>query len=134
MDIMPGYLSRMIFYRFDLSLPVFRGSKGRIWMKLSLQQLRRPLHIHTPLVSANAVNIWSMECIWISYRCAFWIERLYVCIGGEAFFANRDFDSYFSLESSAVGLAAGQGSSVCMHPSRSLGAVPGPHRIHCFLA
>ena len=30
----------------------------------------------------------------------------------------------------AVGLAAGQGGPVCMHPSRSLGAVPGPHRIH----
>ena len=78
MDLMPGYLSRMICHRFDLPLPVFRGSKGPIRIKLSLQQLRRPLHIHTPLVSANAVNIWSMECIWISYRCAFWIERLYV--------------------------------------------------------
>jgi hypothetical protein len=33
----------------------------------------------------------------------------------------------------SVGLAAGQGGPVCMHPSRSLGAVPGPHRIHGFL-
>ena len=30
----------------------------------------------------------------------------------------------------AVGLAAGQGGPVFMHPSRSLEAVPGPHRIH----
>ncbi len=35
--------------------------------------------------------------------------------------------------SAAVGLAAGQGGPVCMHPSRSLGAVPDPHRIHGFL-
>ena len=28
MDLKPGYLSRMIFHRFDLPLPVFRGSKG----------------------------------------------------------------------------------------------------------
>ena len=33
----------------------------------------------------------------------------------------------------AVGLVAGQGDPVCMHPSRSLGAVPGPRRIHGFL-
>jgi hypothetical protein len=32
----------------------------------------------------------------------------------------------------AVGLAAGQGGPVCMHPSRCLGAVPGPRRIHRF--
>jgi hypothetical protein len=41
-DFMAGYLSRIICHRFDLSLPVFRGSKGRIWTKLSLQLLRRP--------------------------------------------------------------------------------------------
>ena len=34
----------------------------------------------------------------------------------------------------AVGLATGQGGPVCMHPSRSLGAVSGPHRIHGVLA
>ena len=28
MDLMPGYFSRMICHRFDLSLAVFRGSKG----------------------------------------------------------------------------------------------------------
>ena len=67
MDLMPGYLSRMTFHRFDLPLPVFRGSKGLIWKQLSLQQLRRPYRIHTPLVSANAVIMWCMECIWISY-------------------------------------------------------------------
>ena len=32
MDLMPGNLSRMLFHRFDLSLPVFRGSKGRFRM------------------------------------------------------------------------------------------------------
>ncbi len=43
MDFMVGYLLRMICcHRFDLPLPVFRGSKGPIRMKLSLQQLRRP--------------------------------------------------------------------------------------------
>jgi hypothetical protein len=133
MDIMPGYLLKIIFHRFDLSLPVFRGSKGRIWMKSLMQQLGRPLHIHTPLVSANAVIMWSMECVWISYHMRF-LDRAPVCMGGEAFFANRDFDSCFSLESSAaVGLVVGQGGAVRMHPSRSLGAVPGPHRIHGFL-
>jgi hypothetical protein len=63
MHLMPGNLMRMIFHRFDLPLPVFRGSKGPIWKKLSLQQLRRPSHIHTPLVSANAVIMWCMECV-----------------------------------------------------------------------
>jgi hypothetical protein len=67
MDIMPGNLSRMIFDRFDLPLPVFRGSKGPIRIQLSLQQLRRPLCIHTLLVSADAVIMWCMECIWTSY-------------------------------------------------------------------
>ena len=28
MDLMPGYLLRMICHRFDLPMPVFRGSKG----------------------------------------------------------------------------------------------------------
>ena len=99
MDLMPGYLTRMICHRFDLPLPVFRGSKGRIRMKLSLQQLRRPLHIHTPLVSANAVIMWCMECIWISYRMRL-LDRAPVCMGGEGFFAYRVFGWYFSLESS----------------------------------
>jgi hypothetical protein len=31
--------------------------------------------------------------------------------------------------STAVGLAAGQGGPVCMHQSRSLGAVPGPRYV-----
>ena len=82
MDFMPGYLLRMIFHRFDLSLPVFRGSKGQIWMKSLMQQLWRAYHIHTPLVSVNAVNMWCMGC-----------------------------------------------GAVCMHPSRSLGAVPGPRHV-----
>ena len=85
MDLMPGNLSRMICHRFDLPLPVFRGSKGPIRMKLSLQQLRRPLHIHTPLVSANAVIMWCMECIWISYRIRL-LDRAPVCMGGEGFY------------------------------------------------
>jgi hypothetical protein len=60
MDFMVGYLLKIIFSRFDLPLPVFRGSKGRISMNLSLQQLRRQYRIHTPLVSANAVIMWCM--------------------------------------------------------------------------
>ena len=48
MDLMPGNLLRMICcHRFDLPLPVLRGSKGPTGIKLSLQQLRRPYHIHT---------------------------------------------------------------------------------------
>ncbi len=85
MDSMVGYLSRMIFHRFDLPLPVFRGSKGRISMNLSLQQLRRPYRIHTPLVSANAVIVWCMECVWISY-CMRLLDRAPVCMGGEGFY------------------------------------------------
>ena len=81
MDIMPGYLLKIICHRFDLPLPVFRGSKRPIWTKLSLQQLRRPLHIHTPLVSANAVIMWCMECIWISY-CMRFLDRAPVCMYG----------------------------------------------------
>jgi hypothetical protein len=90
MDLMAGYLSRMIFHCFDLPLPVFRGSKGRISMKLSLQQLRRPYRIHAPLVSANAVIMWCMECLWISYRMRL-LDRAPVCMGGEVFFAYRVF-------------------------------------------
>ena len=99
MDLMSGYLSRMIRQRFDLPLPVFRGSKGRTRMQLSLQQLRRPLHIHTPLVSANAVILWYMECIWTSYRMRL-LDRAPVCMAGEGFFAFGVFGCCFSLESS----------------------------------
>ena len=35
MDLMPGNLLRMICHRFDLPLPVFRGSKGRIRIQTS---------------------------------------------------------------------------------------------------
>jgi hypothetical protein len=106
----------MIFHRFDLSLPVFRGSKGRIRTQLSLQQLRRPYRIHTPLVSANAVIMWCMECLWISYRMRL-MDRAPVCMGGEGFFAYRVFGSYFSLESSR-GCRAGSGSGrPCLHAS-----------------
>ena len=85
MDLMSGYLTIMICHRFDLPLPVFRESKGRIGKKLSWQQFRRPLHIHTPLVSANAVSMWCMECIWISYRMHL-LDRAPVCMGGEGFY------------------------------------------------
>ena len=88
MDLMPGNLSRMICHRLDLPLPMLRGSKGPIWMKLSLQQLWRPCRIHTPLVSANAVIMWCMECIWISNRMRL-LDRANVC-------------SCFSLESSRL--------------------------------
>ena len=130
MDFMAGNLLRMICHRFDLPLPVFRGSKGPIRKQLSLQQFRRSCRIHTPLVSANAVIMWCMECIWISYRMRLF-DRAPVCMGGEVFFANRVFVPVSLWNSrAAVGLAAGQGGPVCMHASRSLGAVPGPHRIH----
>ena len=90
MDLMAGNLSRIICHRFDLPLPVFRGSKGRVKMKLSLQQLRRPLHIHIPFVSANAVIMWCMKCIWISYRMRL-LDRARVCMGGEGVYI------YFSI-------------------------------------
>jgi hypothetical protein len=120
MDIMVGYLSRMIFHCFDLPLPVFRRSKGSIWIKLSLQQLRRPYRIHTPLVSANAVIMWCMECIlWISYRMRL-LDRAPVCMGGEDFFGYRDFGFCFSLESSGwlrVCRAGSRSGRPCMHAS-----------------
>ncbi len=90
MDLMPGKCLRIIFRRFDLPLPVFRRSKGPIRNKLLFQQIRRPLHIHTLLVSANAVNMWCMECIWISY-CMRLLDRARVCMGGEGFYI------YFSI-------------------------------------
>jgi hypothetical protein len=114
MDLMPGYFTRMSCHRFDLPLPVFRGSKGPIRKHLLLQQLRRPYRIHTPLVPANAVIMWYMECVWISYRMRL---RLYVC---EARFSSP---TVFSIPVSlwnprvgcaAVGLVAGQGGPVCM--------------------
>ena len=117
MDLMPGYLSRMISHRFDLPLPVFRGSKGRIRMKLSLQQLRRPYRIHTPLVSANAVIMWCMECIWISYRMRL-LDRARVCMGGEGFFAFGVFGCYFSLESSGWQRVRAA-LYACIHPGPS---------------
>ena len=47
--VLDGFHARLpfkiIFARFDLPLPVFRGSKGRIKMNSLLQQLRRPLCI-----------------------------------------------------------------------------------------
>jgi hypothetical protein len=90
MNFMAGYLLRIVCHRFDLPLPVFRGSKGPIWMKSFLQQLRRPLHIHTPLVSSNAVIMWCMECVWISYRMRL-LDRAPVCMGGEGLYI------YFSI-------------------------------------
>jgi hypothetical protein len=112
MDIMPGNLLRMIFHRFDLPLPVFRGSKGPILKKLSLQQLQRPLHIHTPLVSANAVIMWCMECVWISYRMRI-LDRAPLCMGGEGFFAYRVCVPVSLWNPrAAVGLAVGQGGPV----------------------
>ena len=115
MDLMPGYYSRMIFHRFDLPLPVFRGSKGLIGTKLSLQQLWRPYRIHTPIVSANAVIMWCMECVCISYRMRL-LDRAPVC----SFLRLPCFSDPVSLwnprdGSAAVGLAAG-----CMHASTAV--------------
>ena len=119
MDLMPGNFARMIFHRFDLPLPLFRGSKGPIRKKLSLQQLWRPYRIHTLLVPANAAIMCCMECVWISYRMRL-LDRAHVCIGGEVFFAYRVFGSCFSLESSGWlhGCRAGSGSGrPCLHAS-----------------
>ena len=49
-------------------------------MKLSLQLLWRPLHIHTPLVSAYAVIMWCMKFILTSYRMRL-LDRSPVCMG-----------------------------------------------------
>ncbi len=95
MDLMPGNLSRIICHRFNSSLPVFRGSKGSIRKDFSLQQLRRPYRIHTLFVSANAVIMWCMECIWISY-CMRLLDRAPVCMGGEAFSAHSFWFPFLS--------------------------------------
>ena len=84
MDFIAGNLLKIICHLFDLPFSVFRGTKGPIWTKLSLQQLRRPYRIHTPLVSANAVIMWCMECVWTSYRMRL-LDRAPVCMGGEGF-------------------------------------------------
>jgi hypothetical protein len=114
MDLMPGSRLRMICHRFALPLPVFRGSKGPNRKKLSLQQLRRPLHIHTPLVLANTVYFWCMECIWISNRMHL-LNRASICMGGEVYFAYRVFGCCFSLESS--GWWRGGSGRPCMNAS-----------------
>jgi hypothetical protein len=62
------------------------------------------------------------------------LDRAPVCMGGEAFSASLVFvPASLWNPRVTVGLSVGQGGPVCMHPSRSLGAVPGPHRIHGFL-
>jgi hypothetical protein len=81
-----GNLSRLHFHRLHLPLPVFRGSKGPIRKKkLSLQQLKRPLYIHTLLISANAVNMWCMKCIWTSTCMHLW-DSAPVCMWMSGFY------------------------------------------------
>jgi hypothetical protein len=60
------------------------------------------------------------------------LDRAPVCMGGEAFLPFFVPVSLWNPRDgcAAFGLAAGQGGLVCMHPLRSLWAVPGPHRIH----
>ena len=87
MDLMPGYLSRMICHFFDLPLPVFRGSKVSIRKKLSLQQLRRPYRIQRLYVWEARLSSLSVFSVPVS---------LWNPLDGCA----------------AVGLAAGQGGSV----------------------
>jgi hypothetical protein len=122
MDLMPGNLLKIICHRFDLPLPVFRGSKGRIWMKSLLQHLRL-LCKHTPLVSANAVIMWCMECASISYRMRL-LDRARECMGGEGVyiyctcispFCSIPGSGYFSL---ILWL------SVCMYVSVWCGGAP----------
>ena len=80
-----------------------------------------------------AVYFWCMECV-LTSNCMRLLDRAPVCMGGEVYFAYRVFvPASLWNPRAAVGLAAGQGGPVCMHPSRSLGAVPGPRRIHGFL-
>ncbi len=116
MHLMLGNLLRMISHCFDLSLPMFRRSKGPIRKKSLMQQ---PYRIHTPLVSANAVIMWYMECVWISYRMRL-LDRASVCMGGESFSASLVYGSCFSLESSGWlrGFRAGNRSGrPCIHAS-----------------
>ena len=84
-----------------------------------MQQLRRPYRINTPLLSANAVIMWCMECIRIS-NCMRLLDRAPVCMGGEIFFAYRDFGSCFSLETSGWLCSCLAGSRLgrpCIHAS-----------------
>ena len=110
--LLSGYLSIMICHRFVLPLPVFSGSNGRIRKKLSLQQFRRTLHIHTPLLSANAVILWCMECIWISYYKRL-LDKAPVCMG-----ARLSSLTVFSVPVSLWNPRACSGSGrLCMHAS-----------------
>ena len=87
-------------------------------MKSLLQQLRRPYRIHTPLVSANAVIMWCMECIWISYRMRL-LDRAPVCMGGESFFAHRVFVpfSLWNPRDGCAAVACSRSGRPCMHES-----------------
>jgi hypothetical protein len=123
MNPMPGNLSRMICHRFDLLLPVFRGSKGRFRRNYRCSSFGgRCTYIHhlfqRMLLSCG---VWSACGPLIA--CASWSERLYVW---EARFSSLTvFLVPVSLWNprdgcASVGLAAGQGGPLCMHLSRSL--------------
>ncbi len=122
MDLMVGYLLRMIFHRFDLPLPVFRGSKGPIWRKLSLRAAASEAISHT------YTTCFSECCYHVMYGVHMDLGQSACMYGGRGFLRLPCFR--FLFLSGILGLAAGQGGPVGMHPSRSLGAVPGPHRIH----
>ena len=103
----------MFFNRFDLPSPVFRGSKGSIRNKLSLQQLWRPLHICTYITCFSECVVYEVHVDLMRF-----LNKAPVCMGGEVFFAYRVFGSCFSLESSGWlrGCRAGNRSvRPCIH-------------------
>jgi hypothetical protein len=75
MDLMPGNLLRMICHRFDLSLPVFRGSKGRNYRCSSFGGHIAYIH-HLFQRMLLSCGVWSAYGSPIA--SASWIERLYV--------------------------------------------------------
>ena len=76
MDLMPGYLLKIIFDCFDLPVPVFRGSKGRRNYRCS------SFRGHIAYIHHLFQRILLTFGVWRVYgsliACASWIERVNV--------------------------------------------------------
>ena len=133
MDIMPGNLLRFLFVALTYHCLCLGDRRGRFVRSYRCSSFGG----HSTYIHHLFQRVLLTCGVWRAYgsliACASWTERLYVW---EARFSSLSvFSVHVSLWNprdgcAAVGLAAGQGGPACMHPSRSLGAVPGPHCIH----